>query len=459
MKLSEGTRTSAPSADIIRQRLQKIPVARVYGRLTRMKGLLLEAGGCQLATGQRCFVETQAGQRIEAEVVGFSEKSHFLMPLTRAEGLSPGDRVVPAANDNTIPAGDELLGRVINGLGQPIDGKPLKTREMISLHGQPINPLSRQPISEPLDVGIRSINGLLTVGMGQRMGLFAGSGVGKSVLLGMMTRNTSADITIVGMIGERGREVREFIEQTLGGQGLQKAIVVAAPADESPVMRLRAAQICHRLAEYYRDQGKNVLLLMDSLTRYAQAQREISLSIGEPPATRGYTPSVFSQIPRLLERAGNGINGTGSVTAFYTVLMEGDDLQDPIADAARAILDGHIVLNRNLADSGLYPAVDVEASISRVMPNLVTAQQLEACRLLRTYYARYNQSRDLMAIGAYQRGSDPELDQAIEHYPSIRAYLQQDINEQISLQDGISQLIQIMPSGLQPETALGEQPA
>lgn len=443
---------AANSLDHLRQRLQNIPVAKVYGRLTRMQGLLLEAAGCQLATGQRCMVENRSGLQIEAEVVGFSEKAHFLMPLTRVEGLSPGDRVIPMLNDNTIPAGDALLGRVVNGLGEPLDNSPLLTRKTVSLHSDPINPLLRQPVSEPLDVGVRSINGLLTVGKGQRMGLFAGSGVGKSVLMSMMTRNTEADITIVGMIGERGREVREFIDHTLGPDGKQRSIVVAAPADESPVMRLRAARVCHRLAEYFRDQGKNVLLLMDSLTRFAQAQREVSLAIGEPPSSRGYTPSVFAQIPKLLERAGNGSEQQGSITAFYTVLMEADDVQDPVADAARSILDGHIVLNRRMADSGLYPAVDVEASISRVMPNLITDQHLQAVRRFRTLYSRYTESKDLMTVGAYQRGADPELDQAIELYPTMRAWLQQGMHEQIGLGDGIHQLLQVMSLVNQPES-------
>ncbi|WP_330217625.1 flagellar protein export ATPase FliI [Endozoicomonas numazuensis] len=447
----------APVVDVMRQKLRKIPVARVFGRLTRMKGLILEAGGCQLATGQRCFIDTHSGTRVEAEVVGFSDSTHYLMPLSRTEGLSPGDRVIPMDQDNTIPAGNELLGRVINGLGEPIDGQPLNIKHRVSLSTQPINPLNREPVTQPLDVGVRSINGLLTIGKGQRVGLFAGSGVGKSVLLGMMTRNTTADVTVVGLIGERGREVREFIEQTLGPEGLKNAVVVAAPADESPVLRLRAAKVCHRLAEHFRDQGKSVLLLMDSLTRFAQAQREISLSVGEPPATRGYPPSVFSQISELLERAGNGSKSQGSITAVYTVLMEADDLQDPIADASRATLDGHIVLSRSLADSGLYPAVDIEASISRTMPNVVSEQQQSSARLLKSLYSRYSQSRDLMAVGAYQRGTDQELDRAIDSYPDIHRYLQQGMYEQIPLDTCINQLLQIWPA-IPPGATEGQAP-
>ncbi|WP_263322439.1 flagellar protein export ATPase FliI [Endozoicomonas sp. Mp262] len=428
----------------VKERLGQVPVAKVYGRLTRMKGLVLEATGCQLSTGQRCSILTARGRQFEAEVVGFNDDRHYLMPLAMPEGVGPGDRVMPLAEDSSIPVGDELLGRVLNGLGEPLDeaGK-INCTEMISLNPEPINPLSRQPVKQILDVGVRAINGMLAVGQGQRMGLFAGSGVGKSVLLGMMTRNTGADVVIVGMIGERGREVREFIEHTLGPEGLKKAIVVAAPADESPVMRLRAALVCHRLAEYYRDRGKSVLLLMDSLTRYAQAQREIALSVGEAPATRGYAPSVFSHIARLLERAGNGAANQGAITAFYTVLVEGDDMLDPIADSARSVLDGHIVLTRELADSGHYPAIDIEKSISRVMPLVVSEEHMNCVHKLKALHSQYNEAKELMAIGAYQRGSDPELDLAIEVYPAIKGYLQQGVYEQIGLEACLNQLMSI----------------
>lgn len=430
--------------EAVKERLQQVPVARVYGRLTRMNGLVLEATGCQLSTGQRCSIVTARGQSFEAEVVGFNGDRHYLMPLRLPEGIGPGDRVMPLSEGGAIAVGNGLLGRVLNGLGEPLDdGGVLGCSERIDLNPKLINPLLREPVRQILDVGVRAINGMLTVGQGQRMGLFAGSGVGKSVLLGMMTRNTQADVVIVGMIGERGREVREFIEHTLGPEGMKKAIVVAAPADESPVMRLRAAQVCHRLAEYFRDQGRSVLLLMDSLTRYAQAQREIALSVGEAPATRGYAPSVFSHIARLLERAGNGSQQQGSITAFYTVLVEGDDMLDPIADSARSILDGHIVLTRALADRGHYPAIDIAQSISRVMPQLVSKAHLSTVQQLKALHGQYHEARELMAMGAYQRGNDPELDLAIELYPAIRGYLQQGVYEQVGLAACLEQLLSI----------------
>jgi flagellum-specific ATP synthase len=336
----------------------------IAGRLTRVVGLTLEAVGCNVSLGGRCLISHPSGRDIEAEVVGFDGARIFLMPLYSVEGLQPGASVVPATQNQKLWVGNGLLGRVFNGFGEPIDGHgPLAMHECREAGPErSINPLKRQPIRQALDVGIAAINGLLTVGKGQRIGLFAGSGVGKSVLLGMMTRFTNADVIVVGLIGERGREVKEFIEEILGEEGLRRAVVVASPADDSPLMRLRAATVTTRIAEGFRDQGKDVLMLMDSLTRYAMAQREIALAIGEPPATKGYPPSVFARLPQLVERAGNADKGGGTITAFYTVLTEGDDQQDPIADSARAILDGHIVLSRALAEQGHYPAIDVEAS-------------------------------------------------------------------------------------------------
>lgn len=323
----------------------------VEGKITRMVGMTLEALGCQAAIGVRCEVENQTGESIEAEVVGFNSDRLYLMPTGSLQGIQPNARVIPSNKIYEVPVGDTLLGRVLDGRGKPLDNKgPLVTTETVALNGKPINPLNRAPITEPLDVGVRSINALLSVGRGQRIGLFAGSGVGKSVLLGMMTRYTTADVIVVGLIGERGREVNDFINNILGEEGMSRAVVVAVPADQTPVMRLHGAFMATSIAEYFRDQGKNVLLLMDSLTRFAQAQREIALAIGEPPATKGYPPSVFGKLPQLVERAGNGVDGKGSITAFYTVLTEGDDQMDPIADASRAILDGHIVLSRELAD-------------------------------------------------------------------------------------------------------------
>lgn len=425
----------------------------VSGRITRLIGLTLEAVGLKVALGDYCRIAVAEGQQAEAEVVGFSGDRIYLMPLHSVEGLQPGARVTPQQSASQVPVGFGLLGRVINGIGQPIDGRgPLDAERFVSLQGEMINPLARHPIDTPLDVGIRSINGLLTVGCGQRLGLFAGSGVGKSVLLGMMTRNTEADITVVGLIGERGREVREFIDHSLGAAGMARSVVVASPADDSPLMRLRAAELTTRIAEYFRAQGKRVLLLMDSLTRYAQAQREIALAVGEPPATKGYPPSVFARLPRLVERAGNAQSGEGSITAFYTVLTEGDDQQDPIADAARAILDGHIVLSRSLAEQGHYPAVDIEASISRVMPQVVAPEHLAKALEFKRMFSRYQQNADLISVGAYARGSDPLTDRAIEMLPVLQAYLQQGMAESFDQQRSIQELIMLMSMPPTPST-------
>ena len=415
------------------------------GKVTRMVGLTMEAVGCVVALGDRCSVQVGRNRWVESEVVGFTGDLTYLMPTEAIEGISPGARVRPLLEDSKMPVGDELLGRVVNGLGKPLDGKgPIKTSDAVSLHGDVINPLQRKPIHEPLDVGIKAINSLLTVGKGQRLGLFAGSGVGKSMLLGMMTRFTEADVTVVGLIGERGREVKEFIDQILGEEGLACSVVVASPADDSALMRLRAAMLATRIAEYYRDQGKNVLLLMDSLTRYAQAQREIALSVGEPPATKGYPPSVFSKLPQLVERAGNGRDGSGSVTAFYTVLTEGDDQQDPIADASRAILDGHIVLSRRLAEEGHYPAIDIEASISRAMPQIVSEDHLYGAMRVKQLYSKFQQNQDLISVGAYAKGSDPDLDQAIIQMPEIRSFLQQTLTESFTIDQSLEALVTAM---------------
>jgi flagellum-specific ATP synthase len=346
--------------------------------------------------------------------------------------------------------GDELLGRVIDGSGHPLDGKgPLRTQERRPLTGRSINPLERTPIREPLDVGIRAINALLSVGRGQRLGLFAGSGVGKSVLLGMMTRYTSAEVVVVGLIGERGREVKEFVDHILGEEGLRRAVVVAVPADHAPLLRMRGAMLATSIAEYFRDQGKNVLLLMDSLTRFCQAQREIGLAINEPPATKGYPPSVFAKLPKLVERAGNGKSGGGSITAFYTVLTEGDDQQDPIADAARAILDGHIVLSRRLAEAGHYPAIDIEASISRAMNDIVPIEHQRAANSFKRLYSIYQRNRDLISVGAYERGSDPNIDRAIQIMPDLEAFLRQEMLTQVDLRRSIEELSLLSPDNTQ----------
>ena len=399
------------------------------GRLTRVVGLTFEAVGCKAAVGDICAVEVAQGF-IQAEVVGFDGDTLYLMPADDAVGVVPGARVIPQGASEGIPVSMALLGRVIDGTGKPLDGRgPIYSQHFVSGRAKAFNPLLRRPIHQPMDVGVRAINTMNTVGQGQRMGLFAGSGVGKSVLMGMMTRGSAADVVVVGLVGERGREVKEFIDEILGLEGRERAVVVAAPADTSSLMRLKGCETALAIAEYFRDQGLNVLLLVDSLTRYAQAQREIALAVGEPPATKGYPPSVFAKLPQLVERAGNGGEGQGSITAFFTVLTEGDDLQDPIADAARAILDGHLVLSRRLADSGHFPAIDVEASISRVMQQVTSDEHLMCCRLIRQVYSAYQANRDLINIGAYSKGSNPKVDAAIEFLPAIEKFLQQGMQE------------------------------
>ncbi len=417
------------------------PPLVVHGRLTRMVGLTLEADGCRAAVGDRCRISNTANPSVEAEVVGFSGDSLFLMPTDEPHGLSPNARVTPLGKSGDVGVGAGLLGRVLDGSGKPLDSKgPLKIESRVPLKGKIVNPLQRAPIRETLDVGVRSINSFLTVGRGQRLGLFAPSGVGKSVLLGMMTRFTEADVIVVGLIGERGREVKEFIEQSLGDEGLDRSVVVATPADDPPLMRLHGAMLATSIAEYFRDCGHNVLLLMDSLTRFAQAQREIALTIGEPPATKGYPPSVFARLPQLVERAGNGAEGGGSITAFYTVLTEADAQNDPIADSARAILDGHIVLSRQLADGGMYPAIDIEQSISRAMNQITLEQHQSIANKLKKLFSLYEQNRDLINVGAYQSGSDQQLDMAIKMHPYILQFLAQGINEKVTFQSSHEQM-------------------
>ncbi|MDP7591827.1 MAG: flagellar protein export ATPase FliI [Litorilituus sp.] len=416
----------------------------VAGRLVRVVGLTLEAVGVKAHVGSQCLVETMHGDLL-AEVVGFSKEITYLMPEESLRGVSPGARVLPVSTKSHLPLSMKLLGRVVNGIGKPLDGKgPIESDDGYIIDNKPINPLSRRAITEPLDVGVRAINSFTSVGKGQRMGLFAGSGVGKSVLMGMMTKGTTADVIVVGLVGERGREVKEFIEEILSEDSRSRAVVVASPADNSPLMRLKGCESAVQISEYFRDQGLNVLLLLDSLTRYAQAQREIALAVGEPPATKGYPPSVFSKLPQLVERAGNGGKGQGSITAFYTVLTEGDDLQDPIADAARAILDGHVVLSRELADSGHYPAVDIEASISRVMPMITSPEHQQLARQLKQIYSLYQQNKDLIAIGAYTRGNDARIDQAINVVPVINFFLQQQMQEVIPFEQSLEQLKEII---------------
>ncbi len=440
------------------------PLAR-HGRLVRIAGLVMEAAGLRLPIGSTCLVEQPGLRPTEAEVVGFNGDRIFLMPTSDIHGLAPGARVSaidprpPAPSFGTklkpwrrnedkarkMPVGPGLLGRVVDGAGRPLDKLgPLVAEAEAPIASRPLNPIDREPITRTLDVGVRAINALLTVGCGQRMGLFAGSGVGKSVLLGMMARYTKADVIVVGLVGERGREVKEFIEQILGEEGLRRSVVVAAPADTPPLMRLHGAAYATTIAEHFRDQGKDVLLIMDSLTRYAMAQREIALAIHEPPATKGYPPSVFAKLPQLVERAGMGARaadgGGGSITAFYTVLTEGDDQQDPIADAARAILDGHIVLSRDLADQGHYPAIDIEQSVSRAIHALVDEKRLESVKRFKQLYARHRRNRDLVNVGAYAAGTDPLLDRAIALHPQMEAFLQQNMREKVDFAEAAAGL-------------------
>ncbi|MDZ7862148.1 flagellar protein export ATPase FliI [Acidovorax sp.] len=433
------------AAALRRLELGAVPVATPTGRLVGASGLLLESAGCALHTGQRCHIETATGGWIDAQVVGFREDISYLMPFKKTEGLATGARVLPAPERSDLMIGSSWLGRIVNGLGEPIDGLGrLGGEHVLPTHPPHVNPLRKRPVDKPLDVGVRAINGLLTLGRGQRVGLMAGSGVGKSVLLGLITRQTVADVVVVGLIGERGREVREFIERSLGPAGLARAVVVVAPADESPLMRLKATELCHSIAAHYRDQGQHVLLLVDSLTRYAMARREVALSLGEPPATRGYPPSVFSLLPQLVESAGNGENAQGSMSAIYTVLAEGDDQQDPVVDTARAILDGHIVLSRALAERGHYPAIDITASISRCMALVSTPQQQRAARQFKEMLSRYAQVRDMLPLGAYVPGADPVTDRAVALYPRLEAFLHQGTAEAAPLQDTLARLEEVM---------------
>ncbi len=452
-----------------KDRVNRGSTLEVRGTLTRLTGLVLEASGLRAPVGSQCMVSMTSQSPVLAEVVGFSNDRAYLMPAGDVHGLSSGASVVPAAAYVPVPRlgepraadiesgagllrlplGDGLLGRVVDAHGAPMDRMgPIVDVMARPMDRTPINAMDRAPVREPLDTGVRAINALLTVGRGQRIGLFSGSGVGKSVLLGMMARYTKADVIVVGLIGERGREVKEFIEDILGEQGRERSVVVAAPADAPPMLRMQGASYATAIAEHFRDKGCHVLLLMDSLTRYAMAQREIALAIGEPPATKGYPPSCFAKLPQLVERSGNGLGGVGSITAFYTVLSEGDDQQDPIADAARAILDGHIVLSRSLAEAGHYPAIDIEQSASRVMHNVVSRDHFELARRFRAVNSRYQKGRDLVQIGAYVSGSDPALDEAIRLHLGMTAFLQQDMYASAQFEDCLGQMSEALESGI-----------
>ena len=443
--------------------LQRAALARpliVEGRLSRMVGLTLEAAGCQAAVGDRCRIFRGGGDPVEAEVVGFSGDRLLMMPIEEVRGLSPQAKVIPVGRSGQVLVGEGLMGRVVDGMGRALDaGDELGEGERVDRRGRVINPLQRDLIREPLDVGVRAINALLSVGQGQRLGLFAPSGAGKSVLLDMMTRFSRADVIVVGLIGERGREVQEFITTSLDREARRRAVVVACPADDPPLLRVNGALLATRIAEYFRDRGQRVLLLMDSLTRFAHAQREIALAIGEPPATRGFPPSVFARLPQLVERAGNGPPGGGSMTAIYTVLTEADEQNDPVGEASRAILDGHIVLSRELAEQGHFPAIDIEASISRSMTEVTDAQHLRLANEFRRYHAKYSQNQDLINVGAYTAGSDTELDKAVLLRPRMTAFLQQDIHEPVDFALSRQALEELMAESPQPTLPMADEPA
>ncbi len=423
----------------------RVDEPRKSGTLARLVGMRLEARGLMAPLGACCEVTDPSGARVEAEVVGFNDQTLYLMPFTEPQGIGPGASVRVLNPSASVGLGPELLGRVIDGRGEPLDGQPApRCDTRLSLQGRPVNPMERGPIKQVLDVGVKAINGMLTLGCGQRIGLIAGSGVGKSVLLGMLTRYTQADVVVIGLIGERGREVQAFIEESLGPEGLAKSVVVAAPANVSPVLRLKATLMTHTIAEYFRDQGKNVLMLVDSLTRVAHAQREIGLAVGEPPTSKGYPPSVFALLPNLIERAGVGRHGLGSITAIYTVLAEGDDAHDPVVDLARASLDGQVMLSRALADAAHYPAIDLNGSISRIMPSLIGGETVKQANKFRRLWSLYQQNRDLIQVGAYVAGTNPELDEAIRLRPALETFLRQDMHEGVVYADCVAAVREVV---------------
>lgn len=421
-----------PQASRYVEHLRQVDPVLVNGKVTQVIGLTVESEGPDASVGDVCYIYPyKSSKPLKAEVVGFRNNRVILMPLGELHSIGPGCEVVSTGKPLTVQVGYELLGKVLDGLGQPLDGGFLPSRmTQYSTHNQPSNPLKRPRVLEPISVGIRAIDGLLTVGKGQRVGIFAGSGVGKSTLLGMIARNTSADVNVIALIGERGREVLDFIERDLGPEGLARSVVVVATSDQPALIRIKGALIATSIAEFFRDRGLNVMLMMDSVTRFAMAQREVGLAVGEPPATRGYTPSVFATLPKLLERSGTGPKG--SITAFYTVLVDGDDMNEPIADAVRGILDGHIVLNRNLANKGHFPAIDILASVSRVMKEIVPPEHQEAAQFLNRLLSVYKDSEDLINIGAYQRGSNPEIDMSLQYIQAINEFTRQKVSEKVT---------------------------
>jgi flagellum-specific ATP synthase len=438
--------TTAISLERYMARLGATRTVQAYGRVSRVVGYIVESVGPECRLGTVCDVFPKGGgTAFKAEVVGFKENRVLMMPLEELHGIGPGSRVVARQPRASVPVGKGLLGRVVDGLGHPIDRKgPLAFETEYPIYGTPINPLARKRIGRPLDLGIRAINGLLTVGCGQRIGIFAGSGVGKSVLLGMIARKTRADVNVIALIGERGRELNDFIEKTLGEEGLKRSVIVVATSDHLPLIRMRGAYIATSIAEFFRDRGLTVNLMMDSVTRFAMAQREIGLALGEPPTTKGYTPSVFTLLPRLLERAGTS-EGQGSITGLYTVLVEGDDTDEPIADAIRGILDGHIILRRDLANQGHFPAIDVLASISRLMNDIVEKDHQSLAVRFKKILATYQKAEDLISIGAYASGSNPEIDEAIHMIDAVRVYLRQDIEMSVTFEQSVAALRALFP--------------
>jgi len=424
-------------------RLEHLDLIKVNGRVTQVIGLVIESIGPSASLGEVCSIKSRDDETIcLAEVVGFKNNRVLSMALGDINRISPGSEMVASGKSFSVPVGKKLLGRVIDGLGRPIDGKGwIEAEEIRSIYNQPPEPLERKRITEALATGIRAIDALLTCGKGQRIGIFAGSGVGKSTLMGMIARNTSADVNVIALIGERGREVRDFIEKELGEGGLSKSVVVVATSDKPPLIRVKSALVAITVAEYFRDQGLDVMFMMDSLTRVAMAQREVGLAIGEPPTTKGYTPSVFALLPKLVERAGT--SSKGSITALYTVLVEGDDLSEPIADSARSILDGHIVLSRKLANMGHYPAIDPLESISRLMPDIVSEKHRKSAEKIIDLLATFREAEDLINIGAYVRGSNPKIDKAIQMIDKIREFLKQDVKEKAEFEDSVNRLIEL----------------
>ena len=430
--------------DIYRDKLQRTTLFGYIGKVTRVVGLIMEVKGIYASIGDICSIEiTGRTSQLPAEVVGFKDDSSMLMALGDLKGISPGCRVFALGKTFKIAVGEELLGKVVNGLGECLGSEiPALSGGSYSVQNEPPDPMRRKAITDVLQTGVRSIDALLTCGIGQRMGIFAGSGVGKSTLLGMIARNSSADVNVIGLIGERGREVKEFIENDLGPEGLARSVVVAATSDQPALIRVKAALVATSIAEYFRDNGKNVLLMMDSITRFAMAQREIGLAVGEPPTTKGYTPSVFAVLPKLLERAGN--LECGSITGLYTILVEGDDMNEPIADAARGILDGHIVLSRKIATRNHFPAIDVLESISRLMPSIASSEQQKMVSVLRNHMAVYQKNEDMINIGAYASGANHEIDAAIEINPAIIKFLKQDVTEVYSLPETLNALTDVI---------------